>query len=167
MKEIWLRGSRQVYGMMKGPTRHRETWWWNRYVEEVVAKYKHTLHVAKKEVYTDVMAAQASKLQEVTADLQSESARKNCCRITRQMAREGGHVINVCCIKNDVGNVVFDADGMKNIWRKYMERFLNIENDRDGEVDFPEAMWPCCLISEEYVAAANKKLEKQLVLLVW
>ena len=24
-------------------------------------------------------------------------------------------------MKNDAGNVVSDADGMKNIWRKYME----------------------------------------------
>ena len=38
---------------------------------------KHTLDVAKKEVYTAVMTAQESKLQEFTADLQSESGRKN------------------------------------------------------------------------------------------
>ena len=44
-------------------------------------KIKHTLNVAKKEVYTAVMTAQESKLQEFTADLQSESGRKNCFRI--------------------------------------------------------------------------------------
>ena len=38
---------------------------------------------------------------------------------------------------NDAGNVVPDADGMKNIWRKYMEKLLNVENDWDGEVDCP------------------------------
>ena len=36
------------------------------------------------------------------------------------MAREGRDVIIVCCMKNYVGNVVFDADGMKNTWRMYM-----------------------------------------------
>ena len=45
-----------------------------------------------------------------------------------------------CCMKNDAGNVVSDADGMKNIWRKYMEKLLNVENDWDGEVDCPEVM---------------------------
>ena len=40
MKETWLIGSKQVCGMMKGPPRHKETWWWNRDVEEVVAKRK-------------------------------------------------------------------------------------------------------------------------------
>ena len=75
------------------------------------------------------------------------------------MAREGRDVISVCCMKNDAGNVVSDADGMKNIWRKYMVKLLNVENDRDGEVDCPEVMGPHCLISEEEVAAAIKGLK--------
>ena len=42
--------------------------------------------MAKKEVYTAVLAAQESKLQESTADRQSESGRKSCFRIARQMS---------------------------------------------------------------------------------
>ena len=45
-------------------------------------------------------------------------------RIARQMAREGSDVISVYCMKHDAGNVVSDADGMKNIWRKYMEKLV-------------------------------------------
>ena len=100
--------------------------------------------MAKKEVYTAVMTA-----QEVTANLQSESGRKNCFRIARQMDREGRDVISVCCKKNNAGNIVSDADGMKNIWRKYMEKLLNVENDWDGEVLCTEVMGAHCLISEE------------------
>ena len=70
--------------MTKSPPRYKESWWWNRDVEEVVAKRKvchkawwiskssedkHALDVAKKEVYTAVMTA-----QEFTADIQSETA---------------------------------------------------------------------------------------------
>ena len=123
------------------------------------AEDKHTLDVAKKEVYTAMMTAKESKLQEFTADLQSESGRKNCFRIARQTAREGRDVISMCCMKNDAGNVVSDADGMKNIWRKYMEKLLNVENDWDSEVVCPEVMVPHCLISEEEVAAAMKGLK--------
>ena len=47
------------------------------------AEDKHTLDVAKKEVYTAVLAAQESKLQEFTADLQSESGRNNCFRFVK------------------------------------------------------------------------------------
>ena len=54
-------------------------------------------------------------IQELTADLQSESGRKNRFRIARHMVREGRDVISVCCVKNDPGNVVSDADDIKNI----------------------------------------------------
>ena len=40
-----------------------------------------------------------------------------------------------------------------------MEKFLNVENDWDGEVDCPEVMGPHCLISDEEVAAAIKGLK--------
>ena len=40
MNETWLKGSKQVCGMTKGPPRHKETWWWNRDVENVVAKLR-------------------------------------------------------------------------------------------------------------------------------
>ena len=63
------------------------------------AEDKHIFDVTKKEVYTAVMTAQEFKLQEFTADLQSESGRKNFFRIDRQMAREGRDVISVCCMK--------------------------------------------------------------------
>ena len=32
-------------------------------------------------------------------------------------------------MKTDAWIVVSDADGMKNIWRKYMEKLQNVEND--------------------------------------
>ena len=50
-----------------------------------------------------------------------------------------------------------------------MEKILNIEKDCEGDVDCPEVMGPCCLISEEEVVSAIKglKWEKQLVLLVY
>ena len=123
------------------------------------AEDKHTLDVVNKEVYTSVITAQESKLQEFTADLQSESGRKNCFRIARQMVREGRDVISVFCIKNNAGNVVSDAGGMKNIWRKYMEKLLNVDNDWDGEGDCPEVMGPRCLISEEEVVAAIERFK--------
>ena len=95
-----------------------------------------TLDVAKKEVYTQLCwQPKSPKLKEFTTDLQSESDRKNCFRIARQMAREGRDVICLCCMNNDVGNVVYDAD---------------------GEVDSHEVMVPCCLILEEEVAADIK-----------
>ena len=64
-----------------------------------------------------MLAAQESKLQEFTADLQSEYGRQNCFMISRQMAIEGRDVISVYCMGKNVGYVVSDDDGMNNIWR--------------------------------------------------
>ena len=110
------------------------------------AEDKQALDVAKKEVDTAVLAVQESKLQEFTVYLQSEFGWKNCFRIARQMAREGRDVISVCYMKNDVRNDASDADGMTDIWRKYMEKLLNVKHDWDGEVECSEVMGPCCLI---------------------
>ena len=68
------------------------------------------------------------------------------------MAREGRDVISVYCINNTVVNIMPDADGIKDIWRKCMEKLLNVVNDWDGDVDCPEMMGPCCLILEEQAA---------------
>ena len=81
-----------------------------------------------------------SKLQEFTVDLQGESGGRNCFGTAGQMAREGRDVISVCCMKNEVGNVVSDADCMNDIWRKYMEKLLGVDNDWDGGVDYPVAL---------------------------
>ena len=60
---------------------------------------------------------------------------------------------------NNVGNTVSDADGMKDMWRKYMEKLLNAENEWDGEVGCAEVMWPCCLNSKEEVTTALKGIQ--------
>ena len=56
---------------------------------------------------------------------------------------------------------------MQMVWKKYMEKLLNVENEWDGEVGCPEVLCPC-LISEEEIATAiiELKLGMQFVLLV-
>ena len=85
---------------------------WKRWLpnERYVTKHSRNLnmlYVWLRRKYTQL--CWQSKLQEFTADLQSESGRKNCFRIARQMGREGRLVISVCCMKNDFGNVVSDC----------------------------------------------------------
>ena len=78
------------------------------------------------------------------------------------MDREGRDVISIsvlCCMKYDAGNVVSDVDCMKNIWRKYTEKLIHVENDWDDEFDCTEVMGYCCIISEEEVAAAIRGLK--------
>ena len=50
-------------------------------------------------------------VQEFTADLQSESGRKNCFRIVRQMSRE--EKMSLVFVEKKCRERVFDADGMR------------------------------------------------------
>ena len=54
VKETWLKGFKQVCGMTKGIPRHKETWWWYREVEEVVAKRKLCCFVCHDQVHHQV-----------------------------------------------------------------------------------------------------------------
>ena len=40
-----------------------------------------------------------------------------------------------------------------------MEKLLNVENDWNGKVDCQKVMGPCCMISEDDVAAAIKGIK--------
>ena len=51
-------------------------------------------------------------------------------------------VLSVCGMKNDVGKILSDAEGIKDTWRKYMERLLNVENEWGSKVGGPEVMGP-------------------------
>ena len=78
-------------------------------------------------------------------------------RIAKQMARERYDVVGTSCLtlslpvtricvnystvyndtlvakglKNDQGEIVSDGDEIKNVWRTYMKKLLNEENDWD------------------------------------
>jgi len=44
------------------------------------------------------------------------------------MAKEQVDIKGACCMKDDQGNIVTEATGIKTIWRSYLERLLNVEN---------------------------------------
>ena len=74
------------------------------------------------------------------------------------MTGDGIYFISVCCMKNDVENVVSDAVGMKDVWgRGYKGKLLNVENDWDGDVNFPEVMG-----GGPFVSSRKKRLQQLL-----
>ena len=110
----------------------------------VIGRLVIPMKIQKKKIIRFVPKPKVWKLKDKeTARLFThEMATRNDDVIKADDIREGRDVISVCCMKNNVGNVVSDADGMRNVWIKYMEKLLNVENDWDGEVDCPEVMGP-------------------------
>ena len=74
------------------------------------------------------------------------------------MAKEREDVQGTCCMKNEEGNIMTDSEDIKAIWKQYMEKLLNIENQWDGEVECDKIQGPCCQVTEEEVSKALKRM---------
>ena len=70
-------------------------------------------------------------------------------RIAKQMTDERKDIVDMKCLKMRVGEVLVEADVVKETWREYMERLLNIENDWDGVLEGDKVEGPCELINEK------------------
>ena len=76
--------------------------------------------------------AQQNEKQTFAEQLHTKERKRNVIRIAKQMMNERKEVIGVNCLKNEDGEVVVESEGVKQRWKDYMERLLNIENDWNG-----------------------------------
>jgi hypothetical protein len=53
-------------------------------------------------------------------------------------------VVEVNCLKDKQGNLVLDEEGRKSIWKEYMEKLLNEENEWDQDVSCEKKEGPQC-----------------------
>ena len=75
------------------------------------------------------------------------------------MAREQQDVLDVNCLKDNTGKIVFDSNKIKGIWKDYMEKLLNEENVWDNETVCEKTEGPGCHITREEVAKALRKMK--------
>ena len=175
MKNVCLSAAAEVCGWTKGPPRHRETWWWNADVAEVVDEKKRcykkwqkskaesdkAIYVeAKRKAQKAVANAQERKRQEFASDLASEAGKRNVFRIAKQMAKERQDVVGVNCLKDADGNIVIDSNEIKDDWRQYMEKLLNEENEWDNDIECDVVEGPRCWIKKEEVKKALDSMKK-------
>ena len=56
--------------------------------------------------------------------------------IAKHRARENRDIIDVLCIQDESGRLKTEIGERMEVWRRYCERLMNIENEWDGEVDY-------------------------------
>ena len=56
-------------------------------------------------------------------------------RIAKQRVRDKKDVVWVSCLKDESGVVKVSVDDRKKIWKKYMENFMNVENEWSDNID--------------------------------
>ena len=174
MREAMKRAATEVCGIRRGPPRHRETWWWSREVEEVV-KYKRKCFRkwrrskleqdkweytrARQKARKAVAKAKESGNNELMKELESEEGKQKVFKIAKQMARERTDVTKVNCLKDSSGRLILDEEGKKRVWKEYMEKLLNEENQWDGKVDSDKKEGPECEIGKEEVERVMRRMK--------
>jgi hypothetical protein len=175
MKTVWLKTTEEVCGWTRGPPRHKETWWWNADVSVAVKEKRKCFREWRKTRTTEdrvryiearrnarkvVAKAQDVKRVEFVSELDSEEGRRNVFRIAKQMIKERQEVVGGSCVNDDQGRLVIDSEGIKGVWKEYMEKLLNEENDWDKDIICDGIEGRMDEITKKEVQKALKKMKK-------
>ncbi|KAK3894199.1 hypothetical protein Pcinc_002033 [Petrolisthes cinctipes] len=158
----------------RGAPQDKESWWWNREVQEKIrlkkeAKKKWDLSgrdddkvaakAAKKEAKKAVAQAKARAVNEIYEDLETTEGQKKIYRMAKMRNKATKDFTQIKQIKHEDGRVLSNEREIQNRWKVYFEKLLNEENERrvfgEGTVnvrDTPE-------ISREEVKIALRKMK--------
>ena len=176
IRDHMLKAAGTVCGWTKGQARHKETWWWNEAVEKasewtkkclnefLAAKgsdreeeKKAALKLAKKASRREAAIAKRQKREEFAAELESDGGRKKVFQAAKRIARKNRDLVGANCIKDEDGKIVAGEDNLKRVWKQYMEKLLNEENEWDGEVACEKVEGPLREIEENEVRNAIRR----------
>ena len=95
------------------------------------------------------------------ARLETKEGEKELYRLARQRDRAGKDVQHVSVIKDENGNVMVNSEAVLKTWKKYFEKLMNEENNRDSRTEEAEVINEevNCVISEE-VKNALRRMKK-------
>ena len=147
-KSSVLKAAEEVCGTSKGRPQHGETWWWNQDVQKAISekrksfqRWKQLPSAENKSCYLSDKkkakraVAEAMKNEAVKEMEEIRSDRNVVFRRMRMMKKEANDLAGNNCIKDENGNIVFDEDGRKRVWKEHMEAIMNEENSWDGMVN--------------------------------
>ena len=72
------------------------------------------------------------------------------------IAKENMDIIGVPCIQDENGNLKTEIGERLEVSRRYCERLMNVENERDGEVDYVPVEGPWEVIEKEVWEALKR-----------
>merc|ERR1712121_389681 len=84
---------------------------------------------------------------------------QNVFKIAKQMVKDSKISLGGSCLKDENGKVVTGNENLKKLWKKFMEKLLNKENEWDGKVEAYKVGGPQLEISQEEVKNVMKKMK--------
>ena len=76
------------------------------------------------------------------------------------MVKERQDITGLNCIKGASGKVIVDDKGIKDSWKKYMEKLMNEENEWDHKLSAEVKEGPANCIRLDEVRAALKEMKR-------
>ena len=153
LRECLIEGGNEVCGRTKGPSRHKQSWWWNDKVAEAIEekiKCYQKMKESEKEIDKEVASrdklaynqankfskkliasAKEAERKKLGEDLDSEEGKGKLFRMVKQMTKKNRDISGAGCIKDTGGKIVVEEDVIKEVWRAHFEKLSNEEFDWD------------------------------------
>jgi len=171
--------ARELLGVALGKRgrEDRETWWWNKEVQQAVKEKKEEKRQwdvsrddeskerykkAKRKAKRTVAKAKNKAFQDLYKRLETKEGVNEVFRIAKQKNKNGQDVQQVKLVKSKCGEVLVEERRVQQRWREYFEDLLNQENPRERRVTCArKIMKEVEEIAEEEVKTALKKMKKE------
>ena len=137
---------KEILGETSGKIlQNKETWWWNRNVQETVKKKKEAeklwertqqeederaFRERNKEAKRAVAQARAQEYQEIYDSLDTREGQKKIFGLAKSRNRATKDITKVKQIKRADGTIIRKHEDIQTRWKEYFERLLNEENER-------------------------------------
>ena len=164
----------EVCGWTKGKGRHGETWWWDEDTRKVLedkkerfrqwnkdrtveakSEYKKAKRSAKQAVAIAMKKASDKLMNELEAGENSMKMFK----IAKQSMKDRKDMMGNGCVRDRFGKLCTDERERAQVWKDYMEKVMNEENEWDGDVEVDVTHGPIERVTMEEVAKAIKEMK--------
>ena len=150
-EEIWaklktglLKTTEEVCGTTKPHRWRRETWWWNKEVDDAITAKRQAFKAWKAGKCTRASYNTAKRISRRVVHHARHEADKvvyegidhkssDIFRLANQMRKENVDVVGDKPVKNDTGEMSMREEAKQNAWAEHYERLLNVEFDWDPD----------------------------------
>ena len=114
---------------------------------------------SRQNVKRVISSAKEKKQEECASDLNDPNQQNEIFQIAKQMA-ERKDIMGLNCLKGVSDKMIVDEKGIKDMWKEYIEKVMNEENEWDHRILAGVKEQPAQYITIDEVAAAVKKMER-------
>ena len=158
-----LQACDELCGKTKGRGDRGNTWWWNEQVRDAIDRKKKAFKLwctnLSMESKINYMKARNEMKKVIAKTMKQEAEKMNVLctkpndvfKFVKFMRKEGKDIEGGGCMKDKDGRLVVTEKDRGKLWKKHMEKIMNVENEWNQMVD----EWNQMVTDEEVMEAMN------------